>query len=63
MTFGHRKSAGKRPAGNKDILRKLTWMHLKEERIMNHGLNDSKGKWQLRIPGKICAREERKWKK
>lgn len=42
MTFGQRKSAGKRPAGKEDILRKLSRMHLKEEQIMNCGLNDSK---------------------
>lgn len=60
MTFCHRKSAGNRPAGNEDILRKLTQMHLKEEQIMNCGLNDSKAKWQLWIPGRLCAREERK---
>lgn len=30
---------------------------------MNHGLSDSKGKWQLWITGKICAREGRKQKK
>ena len=60
MTFSHRKSAGKRPAGNEDILRKLTWMHLKEGEIMNCELNDSKVKRQSWIPGRLCAREERK---
>lgn len=48
VTFGHRKSAGDKPAGNEDILRKLTQMHLKEEQIMNCGLNDSKVKGNYR---------------
>lgn len=55
------KSAGKRPAGNEDILRKLAWVCLKEEQLMNCGLDDSKVKWQLWIPGRLCARQERKW--
>jgi hypothetical protein len=59
VTFGHRKSAGNRPAGNEDILMKLTQMHLKEEQIMNCRLNDSKVKWQLWILGKLRAREEK----
>lgn len=61
MTFCHRKSAGNRPAGNEDVLRKLTQMHLKEEQIMNSGLNDSKVKWQLWIPARLCDSKERKW--
>lgn len=36
-------------------------MHLKEEQIMNCGLNDSKVEWHLWIAGRLSAREARKW--